>query len=147
MRATRLGRIAADAQILLLRRQATVTVRRAIYGVVGGLFGIGAIVLLHVLFYMALIQYAHLSPFIGTLIVLVVDAVIAGVFLALASCKAEDPLVAEARTVRDESLQQLRDTLATAAVLRPAGRYLGRKHIYGLVLAALTARFLSGRSR
>jgi len=29
-----------------------------------------------------------------------------------------------------------------AALVRPAGRVLGRKHMYGVVLAALTAQFL-----
>jgi hypothetical protein len=67
------------------------------------------------------------------------------IFGLLASGAMKDPVAEEARLLRDQSLAQIKETLTMAAVLKPAGRLLGRKHIYGLVLAGLTARFLGGR--
>ena len=144
MRTTRLARVAAEAQILLLRRQATVGVRRAIYGAVAAVFGLYLLATLHVLGAI-LLHRIPLDWLYVALILLGIDLVIVLVFALLASGKAEDPLVTEARTVRDQSIKQLRDQASASAILLPAGRLLGRKHIYGLALAALTARFLGAR--
>jgi hypothetical protein len=146
MRTLRLARLAADAEVLLIRREIHGYVNRAVYGAVAALFGVGALILLHVLAYMALVQFAHMKPFFATLILLGVDAVVTGICAAIATGEIADPIADEARRLRDQSMLQIKETLSMAAVLRPAGRMLGRKHIYGLVLAALTARFL-GSSR
>ena len=37
----------------------------------------------------------------------------------------------------------LKQTLALITLARPLGKVLGKRHVYGLTLAALTARFLS----
>lgn len=147
MRTVRLARLAAEAEILLIRREIRAYTRRAAFGAVAAVFGLGVLVLLHVLGYLALRQYAQLSPFISVLIVFGVDVVIAAIFAMLASGVVKDPVAEEARHVRDQSLAQVKDTLTAAAILRPAGRYLGRKHVYGLVLAGLTARFLGSNRR
>jgi hypothetical protein len=146
MRTTRLARLAAEAEILLVRREIKTAIRRAIYGAVAAVFALGALILLHVLGYIALRQYAQLPPIAAAAIILGVDAAITLIFGLLASGAMKDPVAEEARMIRDQSLAQIKDTLTMAAVLRPAGRMLGRKHIYGLVLAALTARFLGQRT-
>jgi hypothetical protein len=145
VRTTRLARLAAEAEILLIRREIRTVIRRAIYGVVAAIFGLSALALLHIVGYEALRQYAQLPQVAAAGIVLAVDAVIAVVFLLLANGAMADPVAAEARLIRDQSLAQIKDTLTMAALLKPAGRLLGRKHIYGLVLAGLTARFLGQR--
>lgn len=146
MRTTSLLRVAAEAEVLLVRQQIKGVQRRAIYGAVAALFGISVLVTLHIMAGMALVQYAGLSPFVAVLIVFGVDVAIAVVFALLASGTVRDPVVEEARELRDRSLAQVKDTLSAAAVLRPAGRLLGRKHVYGLALAALTARYLGAGS-
>lgn len=147
MRTVQLARAAAQSEILLLRRTATTGARRAAYGAVAAVFAVGALILLHVLGYMALEQYAHFSAIVSAAIVLGVDVVFAALFGLLASGAIKDPVAEEAKLLRDRSLEQLRETMTAAAMLRPAARLLGRKHIYGLVLAALTARFLGSKVR
>ena len=147
MRSTQLLRIAAQAEVLLLKRQAKTAQRRVIYGAVAAVFAIAVLVSLHVLAAMALVQYAGLSAFMSTLVVFVIDLVVAGIFGLLASGTVKDPVIEEARSLRDRSLAQAKDNFSAAAVLVPAGRMLGRKHIYGLALAALTARFLGANAR
>ena len=147
MRTTRLASVAAQSEILLLKRNARSGIRRGIYGAVAAVFGIGALILIHVLGYMALVQFAHFTSFVCAAIVLGVDLVLVLVFGLLASGAVKDPVAEEARALRDQSLAQLRESLQAAALLRPAARLLGRKHIYGLVLATLTARFLGSRSK
>ena len=147
MRTLKLTQIAARAELLLLRRQATVVFRRVAYGAVAAVFGLGVLVLLHVIGYMALLQFAGLAPFYCALIVAGVDVVFMLIFLLLASGKMADPVAAEARLVRDQSLEQARESLTIAAMVRPAARILGRKQVYGAVLAALTARFLGSRNK
>ncbi len=145
MRTTRLARVAAEAEILLIRREVKTAVRRGIYGAVAAVFAIGVLILLHVVGFLALEQFAHFAPLVAAAIILGVDLVLAGLFALLASGAMKDPVAEEARLIRDQSLSQIKETLTMAAVLKPAGRMLGRKHIYGLVLAGLTARFLGGR--
>ena len=146
MRTTRLARLAAQAEILLIRREIKTVIRRVIYGAVAAVFAIAVLVLVHVVGYMALVQWAGLSPLASAAIVLGVDLVFAGVFALLANGAMKDPVAEEARLLRDQSLSQIKETLTMGALLRPAGRLLGRKHVYGMVLAGLTARFLgSGR--
>lgn len=147
MRSTELLRVAAQAEVLLLKRQAKTTQRRVIYGVVAAVFAIAVFVCVHLMAGMALAQYAHLSPFVSVLIVFGGDLVVAGVFGLLASGEIKDPVIEEARALRDRSLAQAKDNLSAAAVLVPMGRMLGRKHIYGLALAALTARYLGANAR
>jgi hypothetical protein len=145
VRTTRLARLAAEAEILLIRRELKTALRRGMYGAVAAVFGLAALSILHVLGYMALRQYAQFSPVAAAAIVLVVDTAITAIFGVLASGAMKDPVAEEARAIRDQSLAQIKDTLTMAAILKPAGKMLGRKHIYGLVLAALTARFLGAR--
>jgi len=142
MRTVTLTKLAAQAEILVLRRQATALARRAAYAAVAAAFGLGVLVLLHIVGYLALLQFAHLPPFYAALILLAADLLFLLIFALMANGTMSDPILAEAILVRDQSLEQVRESLTVAALIRPAGRLLGRKHIYGVVLAALTARFL-----
>jgi hypothetical protein len=142
MRTLTLTRLAAQAEVLVLRRQASAVARRAAYGAVAAVFALGALVLLHVVGYLALLQFALMPPFYAALIVLGADLLFLLLFALMASGTITDPLLAEARLVRDQSLEQVRESLTVAALIRPAGRLLGRKHMYGVVLASLTAQFL-----
>ncbi len=145
MRTTRLARLAAEAEILLIRREIRTLINRAIYGAVAAVFGLFLLSAVHVLAYMALRQYGGLGPVVAAAIILAVDLIVTLVFSLLARGAMRDPVAEEARMLRDQSLAQIKDTLTIAAVLKPAGRMLGRKHIYGLALAAFTARFLGQR--
>jgi hypothetical protein len=145
MRTLRLARVAADAEILLLRRRLLTAQRRAVFAGVAALFGVAVLVVLHALGYVALVQYAHVAPFFAVLIVGAVDLVLALLFALLASGAMPDPVAEEATLLRDQSLAQMKAGLTATALLVPAGRLLGRKHIYALALAGLTARFLGGR--
>jgi hypothetical protein len=145
VRTTRLARLAAEAEILLIRREIRMIINRAIYGAVAAVFGLFLLSAAHVIAYMALRQYGGLGPVVAAAVILGVDLLVTVIFALLANGAMTDPLADEARLIRDQSIAQIKDTLTMAAVLKPAGRMLGRKHIYGLLLAALTARFLGGR--
>ena len=145
MRTTRLARLAAEAEILLIRREIKTLVHRAIYGAVAAVFALFLLGAIHVIAYMALRQYGQLGPVPAAGIIVGVDLVVTAIFALLANGAMKDPVAEEARLIRDQSLAQIKDTLTMAAVLKPAGRLLGRKHIYGLALAAFTARFLGQR--
>jgi hypothetical protein len=145
MRAVTLARTAADAEVLLIRRELNTAIRRAAYAAVGALFGLGVLILLHVLAYVELrTQFTWATPPMAVLIVLAFDLVVALVFLVLARSSA-DPVADEARAVRDQCLAEMKRSMGSAVALSAAGRYLGRKQIYGVALAMLTARFLGRR--
>jgi hypothetical protein len=120
MRTLTLTKLAARAEVLVLRRQATVMARRAAYGAVAAVFGLCVLVLLHVIGTMALLQFAHLPPFTTALIVLGVDIAFTLIFALLASGNIADPVLAEARLVRDQSLEQVRASVTVAALIRAA---------------------------
>jgi hypothetical protein len=145
MRAVTLARTAADAEVLLIRREISTAIRRAAYAAVGAVFGVGVLVLLHVLAYVEIrIQFAWGTPPVAVLIVLAFDLVVMLVFLLMARSGA-DPVADELRTLRDQCLGEMKRSLGSAAALTAARRYLGRKQIYGVALAMLTARFLGRR--
>ena len=127
----------------LVRRQ----VFRAAFGAVAAVFALGALILLHVVGYTAMVP--SLTPLQASLVLLAIDVVIAAVFGILAARGAPDAVEQEAKLVRDQAIAEMRESMVVATLVGPvgrlAGRALGRKHMYGLTLAALTARFLTGR--
>jgi hypothetical protein len=138
MRTVRLARVAAQAEILLLRRMLTVVVRHAIFGAVAAVFAIAALVGVHVAGVLALEQFAHLSPLASVAIVLAVDLVIAVIFGLLASGKIADPVADEARRVRDQSLEQARQSLTLASMLAPATRLVAQTGVLRMLVRAAT---------
>ncbi len=139
MRTARLARVAAQAEILLLRRQLTVVARRAAFGVVAAVFTIAVLVLLHVLAVDALEQWAGLSPLLSVFIVTVIDLIPAAVFGMFALGKISDPVADEARRVRDLSLEQARQSLTMAALLAPATRVVAQTGLVRMLFGLLTS--------
>ncbi len=147
MRTTDLARAAASAEVLRIKRLVRRQVFRAVFGVVAAVFAVGALILLHVVGYTALVP--SLTPLEASLVLLAIDVVIAALFGVLAARGAPDAIELEAKLVRDQAIAEMRESVAISALVGPvgrmAGRTLGKKHMYGLTLAALTARFLTGR--
>ena len=139
MRTARLARVAAQAEVLLLRRQLTAVARRAAFGAVAAVFTIAVLVLLHVLIVTALEQWAGLSPLLSVFIVLVLDLIPAAVFGMFALGKISDPVADEARRVRDLSLEQARQSLTMAALLAPATRVVAQTGLVRIVFNLLTS--------
>jgi cytochrome bd-type quinol oxidase subunit 2 len=141
MRATHLANIALQAEKVRLQHRVKSYGKRAAMGAVGGVLAVIAIAYLHVAIYDALCL--AVAPHWAALIITAVDLVMAVVFFMLASSGKPDAVEQEAIQVRDDAWNQIRSTMAVGLAMRPLARVLGRKHIYGLTLAALTARFLS----
>jgi hypothetical protein len=144
-----LGRAAAAAEVLLLKRMVARQVTRAVLGAVAALFMVGVLILLHIVIYQALVPY--LPPLGRSAILLGIDLLIAVVCGAMAMSNTPDAIEVEAKLLRDQSLMAMKESVAMTAVLGPMGslaaRILGRKRATGLTLAALAATFLSGNRR
>ena len=136
MRTARLARVAAQAEILLIRRTVSGIVRRAIYGAVAAVFALGLLTALHVAAAFALVDYAHMVPVAAVAIVAAVDLVIVIVFGLLAAGEIKDPVIAEARRVRDQSIEQARQTLTLAALLAPATRMVAQTGLLRVLVRA-----------
>jgi hypothetical protein len=119
MRSLRFARTAAQAELFLLRRQATLAARRAILAAVAAVFALAALAALHVLAYMALRQYAQLPPIGSASCVLGADLAVTLVLGLMAASNATDPMVEEARMLRDQSFAQAREGLRPASLLAP----------------------------
>jgi len=136
MRTVRLARVAAQAEVLLVRRIVSGIVRRAIFGAVAAVFGIAVLVLVHVAAALALEQYAGLSALLSVAIVLAVDLVVTVIFGLLAAGKVHDPVADEARRVRDLSIEQARASLTLAQMLAPATRMIAQTGLLRVLVRA-----------
>ncbi len=143
MRTVNLAKVAAQAEMLRLRRQGRRTVVRAGYGVVAGVFIVAFLAAAHVAIVLALIP--QMQPLHAVLIVGAGDLVIGIVLGLLASRDRPDRIEREAMEVKLMALAQLREAMAMTALVGPALRLIGTRKVYGLALAALTARYLGGQ--
>ncbi|CAH2604252.1 conserved protein of unknown function [Rhodovastum atsumiense] len=143
MRTVSLARVAAQAEILRLRRQGRRTAIRAALGAVAGIFLIAALAALHVAAVLALVP--RFEPITAVLIVAGGDVVIMVVLGLLALRDRPDRIEREAEEVKHTALVQLQETVAMAALVGPALRMVGGRKLYGITLAALTARYLGAR--
>ena len=150
MRTVDLGRTAAQAEIIRIQRLIRRQAMRAVWGAVAAVFLIAVLVMIHVVAYTALVP-AVLTPLLGSAVILAFDLVVALIFIAFAMRGAPDPVEAEAKIIRDKALSEMKASLAISAILGPVGRLAfrsaGRKNLWGMTLAALTARFLSSNRR
>lgn len=130
MRAVELAKVAAAAEALRFKRQMFRYGRQAAYLAVAGLFGLFALLSLHVLIWMVCYGPWHTGKVWASIIVLLFDVVIAGVLALLGRGKMADPVEVEARITRDRSISELKSALVMTAmvgtVTGPAGRFAGR---------------------
>ena len=126
MRVVELGRIAAAAEAVRIKRQILRYSRQAAFLAVAALFGLFALAFVHVLLWMLCVGPWNTGPVWASLIVLAVDLVVVGVLVLLGRGKLPDPIEVEARITRDRSLSELRNAVALTAVTGPAGRFAGR---------------------
>jgi len=143
MRTLSLAKVAAQAEMLRLRRQGRRTAFRAAYGLVATIFIIAALAALHVA--LALWLATQFTPITAVLIVAGGDVVIAVVLGLMAARDTPDRIEREAQEVKEKALAQLGQAMAMTALVGPALRAVGTRKVYGLTLAALTARYLGGR--
>ena len=123
LRVFRLLGVAAEAEGLRLKRSAQATVRSAVMAVVAGVFGVAALVFLHIAGWMALRDlYGGLYACLG---VALADLVLMGVMLLLGRAR-RDPVAEAALTVRQTSLAEaaraplLGDMLGLVGLRSPA---------------------------
>ncbi|HET9019569.1 MAG TPA: hypothetical protein VFN46_08285 [Acetobacteraceae bacterium] len=146
MRSFKLARVAAQAELLRLRRLVRRQVVRAVLGAIALTFLLICLAALHFAGYFGLLR-AGIAPVWATLIVAGVDLLIGLIFLIAAASDTPDKVEREALQVREAAQRQLMETAAASAVVGPLLRSLGARKVYGLVLAALTARFLGAARR
>ncbi len=143
MRTARLLRIAAEAEVLRLRRLARRNVIRAVVAAVAGVFFFGALCWFEVATYFWV--HLNLGRISSTLIVVGGNLLVALLLLAIAGLAWGRPgrVEIEALEVRERAQQQLEGIAsATVALAGPAGRLLRRSRILALAAAILLPRFL-----
>ena len=143
MRSVTLARVAAQAELLRLRRLARRQAMRAAIATVAAVFLVAALIGCHVAAAMALTTYVQ--PIYAALIVAATDLVIAVILLLVAARNTPDDIEREALQVRLAAQEQMMEAAALATLIGPLLRLIGTRKVYGLALAALTARFLGGR--
>ena len=146
MRSVGLARIAAKAELLRLRRMARRQAVRAVLGAIALTFLLACLACVHVAGYFAL-RRADIAPVWCALIIAGVDLLIGLLSLIAAARDTPDALEREALQVRETAQAHLIEAAAVGALVGPVLRALGVRKLYGLALAALTARYLSGARR
>lgn len=141
MRALRLARVAAEAEVLRTRRRVRRTAIRAGFVAVAAVFAVAALCFGHVAVFMAIRH--SLGSTSAALVVLGVDLLIAVICVLVASTSSPDRIELEALQVRERALQQLEEMAATAAMMAPLARLLGRPRILGVVLAIIAPRLIA----
>ncbi len=133
--------VAAQAESLRLRREVRGTARQAAWIAAASLFGVAAVVTIH------LAAIAYLAPQQGLAvaagIVAVADLVIAGIFLLLARRRV-DPVAEEARALRVATLASLTRRDPLRGVLGMALRS-GSAPVLGAVAAEAISAWLKRR--
>jgi hypothetical protein len=145
MRVTRLIRIAAEAEALRLRQFARRQAGRLVLGLIALVFLAAAVAVAHAVGYLAL--RLVLKPVFAALIILGIDLVLGAVFGMLAARSSPGQVEREALAVRRQAVAYLEQSVALWTVLTPILRYVPRRSLYSLLLAALTARYLAGARR
>jgi hypothetical protein len=136
MRIFRLARIAAEAEVLRLRRIALRTGFRAAYGVFALVFVIAALCLAHVALWLFLVR--HVGPVGSALIVMGLDLLIAVIFGFLAMRSGPDKIEQEALQIRRTATQQMGRSLTLFMMLVPITRRLRSRGFVGRTIASVT---------
>jgi hypothetical protein len=114
-----------------------------VLGAVAVVFLIGALVGLHIAGGMELSLYV--TPMQATLIVAAVELVLAIVLGLFALRDQPGSVEIEALRVREMAQAQMMEAAALTTLVGPLLRLVGTRKVYGLALAALTARYLGGK--
>ncbi len=150
MRTADLGRAAAQAEFLRIKRLIHRQMMRAVWGAVAAVFLVAVLVMIHVIAYFALVP-ALLSPLLGAVAVFAFDLVVALIFGIMAMRSAPDAIEVEAKIIRDRSLYEMKQSLAIGAIVSSVSRLVfrssGRKSGLSMTLEALITRFLSSKTR
>jgi len=141
VRPLRLARVAAQAEILVVRRQMAGYARRAIWAAAAVLFAVGVLIMAHIIAYLALRQYAGLAAIPAVAIVLAADLVIAVIFAVLAAGSTPDPILDDAIRLRDQSLDQARQSLTLAALVAPLTRIAAETGLIRMLLRLVSRGF------
>ena len=145
MRTVDLGRTAAQAEVLRLRRLVQRQLRRVVWAAVAAVFLIAVLIMVHVVSYTLLALW--LPPIWAAVAVLAFDLVLTIIFGVFAARGVPDRLEAEAKAIRDQALAEMRESVAITALMSPltraAVRRAGRKNMVGMTLAALATTFLA----
>src|ERR1700759_1939785 len=120
MRPVRLARIAAEAETLRWRRIARRAAIRAVFAVLLLIFVISALAMVHLVGWLWAAN--HFGPIQSALIVLGADIVLCLIFGLLAARSGTDRIEQEALHVRQAAVQQMGQSLALVAMLRPVAR-------------------------
>lgn len=114
MRALDLAKVAASAESLRLRRIVHRQSMRAAFGAGAAVFGIGVLVLLHVVAFQAMTP--NVGPIAASAILLGVDLVIAGVLAYLALSNKPDAIEDEAKVIREQAIVEMRKAVGVMAL-------------------------------
>ena len=136
MRLIQLGKVAAQAEALRLRRFARRQAMRGVFGVVAAVFGLGLLAWLHIAGALALVP--SVGQIWAALIVAGVDLVLAGIFAAVAASSTPDRIEREALMVREEARAQMAEAAVMTALVGPVLRRVG---------LGMVTRMLGGRRR
>ncbi len=147
MRTVDLAQAAAQAELLRLKRLVRRQAVRAVFAAIAAAFLVAVLIMLHIVAYMALMPY--LTPLLDSVALLGFDLVLAILCGLLALRDTPDPIEREARVLREQALTEVKESLAIMALVGPLARVatsmFGAKGLYGMTLAALTAKFFSRR--
>ena len=150
MRTAELGRAAAQAELLRIKRLIRRQAMRAVWGAVAGVFVIAMLVMIHVIAYFALVP-GTLSPLLGAVVLFVFDLVATAIFGIMAMRGAPDAIEIEAKLIRDRSLHEMKQSFAIGAVVssvtRLAFRSSGKKSGLSVTLSDLITRFVTSKTR
>jgi hypothetical protein len=121
MRAVRLVKVAAEAEILRIQHMLKRQGMRVAFGLVAVVFGLGVLVLANVAAWQLLRLYV--SPISATLILLGVNLVLAAIFGMLAA-RSSPGRAREALAIRRRAVNEARSSLALGALVPIAGTLL-----------------------
>jgi hypothetical protein len=138
MRALRLAQMAAQAELLRLRRRLRRAIIRAVYALIGAIFAFATLCFAHIAVFMVLRH--SLGPTSSTLVVLGADLGIAAICVVLASVSTPDRIELEAQQVRERAQKELEEIAAAASVAAPAAWLLGKPRLLAAALAFLLPR-------
>ena len=125
MRAVELAKVAANAEALRLRQLASRQSMRAAYGAVAAVFGLGVLVLVHVVLYEVLVLYV--SPLVASLILLALDLIVAGICGLKALKSTPSAIEEEALAIRKQALLDLKGSVTMVSLAGEAAGMMFRR--------------------